>query len=142
MDQSLKNLPSDSIAQDVVNPQNSVSIAQGILCTRLFQEVRAPFVVNPVHPALVFENNAWKTSNQVVLEVNAALARRPVEEVFPVSAGVEHAGVQESAVRVDNVFEQMKVCVCVCVCVCARVCACMHMCVRVCVCACMHACVS
>ena len=72
-------------------------------------------MVNPVQPALIFENNAWKTSNQVVLEVNAALARRPVEEVFPVSAGVEHAGVQESAVEVDNVFEQMKVSVCVCV---------------------------
>ena len=76
------------------------------------QEIRAPFEVKsaPVYqPNLVYHDNAWKTSNQVVLESNALKAIKPVEEVFPVSTGVQHAGVESSSSKADNVFDQSKV---------------------------------
>ena len=57
----------------------------------------------------MYHDNAWKTSNQIVLESNALKAIKPVEEVFPVSTGVQHAGVQSSKSEADNVFDQSQV---------------------------------
>jgi len=52
---------------------------------------RAPFAIKPVtcQPGLVLHNNVWKTTNQIVMEVNAADVR-PLTDKFPVSAGLQH----------------------------------------------------
>lgn len=57
---------------------------------------RAPFAIRTPtvqYPGLVFHNNVWKTSNQVVAETNKV---RPLTDKFPVSAGLVHKATMET----------------------------------------------
>ena len=49
-------------------------------------------MLNPTayQPGLVFHNNAWKTSNQIVNETNMIAGIRPLTDQFPVSTGLQH----------------------------------------------------
>ena len=56
-------------------------------------------MVNPLsvyQPGLIFHNNAWKTSNQIVSESNTQVVGMvggvvpPLTDRFPVSAGLQH----------------------------------------------------
>ena len=75
----------------------------------------------PVYQSgLVFHNNAWKTPNQIVAESNASSEAKPLEEKFPVSAGIMHQK-QEATPGAKSaskaVFTKRQVCVHVCVCI-------------------------
>ena len=73
-------------------------------------QIHHPFAVKPTQPTyvqqptLVYHNNAWKTSNQLAIEADAA---KPLVEKFPVSAGIQHT--RENPAGSDNVFDQYKV---------------------------------
>ena len=63
------------------------------VCFSQEMQIRAPFNVAPTpayQPGLIYHNNAWKTPNQLVVESNVETENRPVEEKFPVSAGLDH----------------------------------------------------
>ena len=86
-------------------------------------QIRAPFNVAPTpayQPGLIFHNNVWKTPNQLVAESNVESENRPVEEKFPVSAGLDHQKTEnhidaESAAESINVFAKFQVRLYVCV---------------------------
>ena len=99
---------------------------------------RAPFAVRTVAAdptKLVFHNNIWKMSNQVVAERNMIADVRPLTDKFPVSAGLQHkatvekdgrggggggavvggeVGGREGGASTSNVFGDTKVSNCCC----------------------------
>ena len=85
-------------------------------------QIRAPFNVAPTpayQPGLIYHNNAWKTPNQLVVESNVETENRPVEEKFPVSAGLDHQKTEnnmdaQSAAQSINVFARFQVGLYVC----------------------------
>ena len=93
------------------------------VCFSQEMQIRAPFNVAPTpayQPGLIFHGNVWKTPNQLVAESNVESENRPVEEKFPVSAGLDHQKTEnhidgESAAESINVFAKFQVRLYVCV---------------------------
>ena len=93
------------------------------VCFSQEMQIRAPFNVAPTpayQPGLIYHNNAWKTPNQLVVESNVETENRPVEEKFPVSAGLDHQKTEnnmdaQSAAQSINVFARFQVGLYVCV---------------------------
>ena len=93
------------------------------VCFSQEMQIRAPFNVAPTpayQPGLIFHGNVWKTPNQLVAESNVESENRPVEEKFPVSAGLDHQITEnnidgESAAESINVFAKFQVRLYVCV---------------------------
>lgn len=81
-------------------------------------QIRAPFNVAPTpayQPGLIYHNNAWKTPNQLVVESNVETENRPVEEKFPVSAGLDHQKTENNMdVQSADVFARFQVGLYVC----------------------------
>ena len=104
---------------------SSVEISSTVDITRGGVAIRAPFDVRPVipkQPRLVFHNNVWKTSNELIVELNRAPDVRPLTNKFPVSAGLQHKataetregelGGREDGASSSNVFGNQKVSIC------------------------------
>ena len=75
----------------------------------------APAPTHPPNPVNQ-DSSTWKTSNQVVVETNALIPTKTIEQVFPVSTGLEHQqstvilpGVPVTDGAGGNVFEKSQV---------------------------------
>ena len=82
---------------------------------RSFFQIHHPFAVSQnqtssfQQPALVYHNNAWKTTSQLAIEAGVSQANKPLVEKFPVSAGLQHTQESEEVSGSDNVFEKYQV---------------------------------
>ena len=79
------------------------------------QQIHHPFAVQPAttssfqQPALVYHNNAWKTTNQLAIEASVSQAAKPLVEKFPVSTGLDHTREDNDVTVSENVFAKYQV---------------------------------